>query len=220
MVPLDLLKPRVVWTNALYGWIANLANFQVLFYFPIYFESIQDQSATASGVNSLPFMAFLAVGSMLSRFLIIRTRLLQPYELCNSISGAYLVTAAQSLFANRMLSTLASKYHIIDPIQVLTTSASEITRVFQGAELIAVHQAYMVGIRDVFAFPLAGAVATVLISLGILFKNLPAPTVEASGDEELVDGRDAVLATTWVVMFCGLCLGRGYHGRVGSSSIR
>jgi hypothetical protein len=74
----------------------------------------------------------------------------------------------------------------------------------------------MVGIRDVFAFSLAGAVATVLISLGIPFKNLPAPTVETSGDEELVDGRDAVLATTWVVMFYGLCLGRGYHGRAGS----
>jgi hypothetical protein len=49
------------------------------------------------------------------------------------------------------------------------------------------------GIRDVFAFSLAGAVATVLISLGIPFKHLPAPTVEAPGDEELVDGRDAVL---------------------------
>jgi hypothetical protein len=73
-----------------------------------------------------------------------------------------------------MLSTLASKYPTIDPIQVLTTGASEITRVFQGAELIAVHQAYMVGIRDVFAFSLAGAVATVLISLGIPFKKLPA----------------------------------------------
>ncbi|KAL6238454.1 hypothetical protein BDW75DRAFT_247213 [Aspergillus navahoensis] len=261
MVPLGLLKPRLVWTNALYGWIANLGNFQVLFYLPIYFQSIHDQSAIASGVNSLPFMAFFAVGSMLSGFLIMRTRLLQPYELvsgllatagaallytmgidsskaryigpqvifglgiglgnqvpmtalqsfakpehiapttgvmlmCNSISGAYFVTAAQSLFANRMLSTLASKYPAIDPIQVLTTGASEITRVFQGAELVAVHQAYMVGIRDVFAFSLAGAVATVLISLGIPFKKLPAPAVEASGDEELVDGRDAVLATT------------------------
>jgi hypothetical protein len=95
-----------------------------------------------------------------------------------------------------MLSTLASKYPTIDPIQVLTTGASEITRVFQGAELIAVHQAYMVGIRDVFAFSLAGALATVLISLGIPFKKLPAPAVEASADEELVDGRGAVLATT------------------------
>jgi hypothetical protein len=54
----------------------------------------------------------------------------------------------------------------------------------------------MVGIRDVFAFSLTGAVATVLISLGIPFKKLPAPAVEASGDEELVDGRSTVLATT------------------------
>ncbi|KAL2255499.1 hypothetical protein VTK26DRAFT_3231 [Humicola hyalothermophila] len=66
MVPLALLKPRLVWTNALYGWIANLGNFQVLFYLPIYFQSIHGQSAIASGVNSLPFMAFFAAGSMLS----------------------------------------------------------------------------------------------------------------------------------------------------------
>ncbi|KAK9349972.1 hypothetical protein V1523DRAFT_127832 [Lipomyces doorenjongii] len=38
ILPLSLLKPRMTWTNALYSYIANLANFQVLFYLPIYFQ--------------------------------------------------------------------------------------------------------------------------------------------------------------------------------------
>ncbi|GAQ11442.1 putative HC-toxin efflux carrier TOXA [Aspergillus lentulus] len=249
MVPLALLKPRLVWTNAMYGWIANLANFQVLFYLPIYFQSIHGQSAIASGVNSLPFMAFFAAGSMLSGFLIGKTRFLQPYEfasgvlatvgaallytldvdsskaryigpqvifgigiglgnqvpmtalqsfskpehiapttgvmlMCNSISGAYFVTAAQSIFANYMLKELASNAPNIDTVRVLTTGASEISHVFQGADLAAVHKAYMVGIKDVIAFSLAGAAFTVLLSLAIPFKKLPDPAAAPTKIEQ------------------------------------
>nr|E1ACQ6.1 RecName: Full=Efflux pump notK; AltName: Full=Notoamide biosynthesis cluster protein K [Aspergillus sp. MF297-2]ADM34144.1 efflux pump [Aspergillus sp. MF297-2] len=254
MVPLALLKPRLVWTNALYGWIANLANFQVLFYLPIYFQSIHGQSAIASGVNSLPFMAFFAAGSMLSGFLIGKTRLLQPYEfasgvlatvgaallytldidsskaryigpqvifgigiglgnqvpmtalesfskpehiapttgvmlMCNSISGAYFVTAAQSIFANYMLKELASIAPDMDPIQVLTTGASEVSHVFQGAELEAVLAAYLAGIKDVFAFSLAGAAFTVVLSLAIPFKKLPNMFAGPSNGQEEEEGK-------------------------------
>jgi len=94
---------------------------------------------------------------------------------CNSISGAYFVTAAQSIFANYMLKELATHAPNIDPVQVLTTGASEVSRVFQGADLTAVHKAYMAGIKDVFAFSLAGAAFTVLLSLAIPFKRLSAP---------------------------------------------
>ncbi|TVY27454.1 Dehydrocurvularin exporter [Lachnellula hyalina] len=238
MVPLSLLKPRMTWTNALYGYIENCANFQVLFYLPIYFQSIHGQSAIASGVNSLPFLAFFAVGSLLSGFLIMKTRLLQPYELasgllaaagaallytldldsskaryigpqvifgfglglgsqipmtalqafskpenvasttgimlmCNSISGAYFVTAAQSIFANRLLQRLASSAPNIDAAMVLATGATDIHRVFSGGDLVAVLEAYMSGIKDVFAFSMAGAAVTAVIALVIPFKKVP-----------------------------------------------
>jgi hypothetical protein len=93
---------------------------------------------------------------------------------CNSISGAYFVTAAQSIFANRLLQTLASTAPNIDAARVLATGASEIQRVFSGEELAAVLNAYMVGIKDVFAFSLAGAAFTVVVALVIPFKKLPA----------------------------------------------
>ncbi|KAF7373878.1 putative permeases of the major facilitator superfamily [Mycena sanguinolenta] len=248
MVPLSLLKPRMVWSNALYGYIQNLADFQIIFYLPIYFQSIHGQSAITSGVNSLPFMAFFAVGTMLSGFLIGKTHLLQPYELiggllatagaallytldigsskarylgpqvlfglgiglgsqvpmtaaqsfskpedvapitgimlmCNALSGAYFVTAAQSIFANRLLRTLANIAPNIDAAKVLATGASEIQHVFSGDELTAVVDAYMVGIKDIFAFSLAGAAFTVLISLVIPFKKLPSHDTKNTEEE-------------------------------------
>ncbi|KAK7993176.1 hypothetical protein PG989_006557 [Apiospora arundinis] len=238
MVPLRLLKPRMTWANALYGWIANMANFQVMFYLPIYFQSIHGQTAIESGVNNLPFMAFFAFGAIVSGTLIGKTRFLQPYELvsgllatagaallytlevdsslaryigpqvlfglgiglgnqvpmtalqsfskpediasttavmlmCNSISGAYFVAAAQGLFSNRLLQTLAVIAPSINPTKVLITGATEIQDVFAGEELRLVREAYMVGIKDVFAFSMAGAALTVLIAMIIPFKRLP-----------------------------------------------
>ncbi|KAK8081286.1 MFS general substrate transporter [Apiospora saccharicola] len=179
MVPLRLPKPRMAWTNTLYGWIASLANFQVTFYLPVCFQSIHGQSAIMSGVNTLPCMAFFALGPIVSGTLIGKTRHLQPYELaigllatavlfglgiglgnqvpmtavqgfskpeediasstgvmlmCDSISGAYFVAAAQGLFSNRLLETLAVIAPSIDPAKVLITGATEIQDVFAGEE--------------------------------------------------------------------------------------
>ncbi|KAK8139453.1 MFS transporter [Apiospora sp. TS-2023a] len=249
MVPLRLLKPRMTWANALYGWIANLANFQVMFYLPIYFQSIHGQTAIMSGVNTLPFMAFFALGAIVSGTLIGQTRHLQPYELvsgllatagaallytlevdsspgryigpqvlfglgiglgnqvpmtavqgfskpgdiasstgimlmCNSISGAYFVAAAQSLFSNRLLETLAVMAPSIDPAKVLITGATEIQDVFAGEEeLRLVREAYMVGIKDVFAFSTAGTALTVVIAMIIPFRRLP-PSHDDDATEE------------------------------------
>lgn len=93
--------------------------------------------------------------------------------MCNAISGAYFVTAAQSVFANQLLKTLSATAPQINPMTVLATGASEIQHVFEGQELIAVLDAYMVGIKDVFAFSLAGAAFSVVIAMVIPFKKLP-----------------------------------------------
>lgn len=249
MMPLYLLRSRMTWTNALYAWIVNIADFQILFYLPIYFQSTKGQSAITSGVNSLPFMAFFALGSMLSGFLIGKTRHFQPFMLlsgllttagtallytievgsskgryigsevivgfgigigcqiplvvlqnfsksediasitgivlmCNSISGAYFVTAAQSIFANRLLHTLASEAPNINAAQVLGTGASEIQRIFSGTDLATVLDAYMVGIKGVFAFSLAGAAFSALLALVVPFKKIPNPNNKKAEDRE------------------------------------
>ena len=93
--------------------------------------------------------------------------------MCQSISGTYFVIVAQSLFANRMLLTLAGSNSSVDTAKALGTGASEIQHVFKGDELRAVTNAYMVGIKDVFAFGLAGAAAAVLLALLIPLRQLP-----------------------------------------------
>ncbi|KAJ5205193.1 hypothetical protein N7472_001641 [Penicillium cf. griseofulvum] len=240
MVPLRLLKPRMTWANALWCYISNSSFYQVMFYLPIYFQSIHGKSAIMSGVDTLPFLAFFSLGALLSGGLVGKTRHLVPFQLisalimvagmalfytmgidasqarylgpqvlygfglglgnqipmtavqgfskpediasstgiilmCQSISGTYFVIVAQTLFANRMLQTLDSSNSTIDTALALGTGASEIQHVFKGEELKAVTNAYMVGIKDVFAFGLAGAVASVLLALLIPLKQLPDP---------------------------------------------
>ncbi|KAH8423344.1 MDR family MFS transporter [Aspergillus melleus] len=238
MAPFSILKQRMTWSNALFCFISYAALYQVMFYLPIYFQSIHGQSAVKSGVNTLPFLALFALGAVVSGAVIGKTRYTQPYELlgalimtagmaliytldvdssqamyigaevlfgfgvgicnqipmtavqgfskledvssatgimvmCQTLSGAYFVAIAQSLFANRMLQTVLSSASHLDPALVLATGASELQTVFNGDDRTAVIAAYMVGIKDVFAFSLACAAFSVLLSLVIPFKKLP-----------------------------------------------
>ncbi|PLB51399.1 permease of the major facilitator superfamily [Aspergillus steynii IBT 23096] len=238
IMPLRMLKPRMTWSNLLYAWIANLANFQILFYLPIYFQSIHGMSAIKSGVNSIPFMAFYTCGALLSGVLVGKTRHLQPFQLvsgliailgaaliyrigadaskawyigaqipfgfgiglgnqvpitalqgfakpetvaatmgvafmCQSISGAYFVAAGNSLFNNYLLKRLATTAPHLNPQTILAIGVSELQNAFKGEELALVRDAYMVGIRNVFAFALAGAALTVVLALLVPFKKLP-----------------------------------------------
>ncbi|KAG9228616.1 putative efflux pump antibiotic resistance protein [Amylocarpus encephaloides] len=257
MIPLRLLKTRLQWTNTLYALMVNCAEFQVLFYLPIYFQSVHNQSAIASGVNTLPFIALFALGSMMSGGIIGKTRIFQPFLLVggllatvgaallytvdldsskarylgpqvifgfgiglgcqvplmalqsftppedvasvtsiivmmNSISGGYFVTAAQSLFANRLLNSLATSAPSINPGVVLSTGATELHRVFSGSDLLAILSSYMVGIKDVFAWSLAGAAFTAVLSLVVPFKKMP-PVDDASIKKRNLDEKEVAL---------------------------
>jgi len=94
IVALKILKPRLTWTNALYAYFTNAANYQMIFYLPIYFQSIHGMSAIESGVNLLPFLAFFALGAVVSGGVIGKTRYLQPYQLISSLMS----TAGMALF--------------------------------------------------------------------------------------------------------------------------
>jgi hypothetical protein len=78
----------------------------VLFYLPIYFQSIHGQSAITSGVNSLPFMATFAAGAMLSGALVGKTRFLQPYELLSAV----LATAGAAILYTLDLDSSKARY--------------------------------------------------------------------------------------------------------------
>lgn len=116
--------------------------------------------------------------------------------MCQTLSGAYFVVVAQSLFANRMLRTVLTSGTNLDPALVLGTGASELQDVFKGDDLTAVIAAYMVGIKEVFAFALACAALSVLLALVIPFKKLPdhgkkKPAIEAK-ETDAADEKKAV----------------------------
>ncbi|KAL4947685.1 MFS general substrate transporter [Aspergillus filifer] len=265
MAPFSILKQRTTWSNAIFCFISYAALYQVMFYLPIYFQSIHSQSAIKSGVNTLPFLALFAVGAVVSGAVIGKTHYTQPYELlgalimtagmaliytldtdssqalyfgaevlfgfgigicnqipmtavqgfskledvssatgimimCQTLSGAYFVAIAQSLFANRLLQTIVSdpgSSHL-DPALVLGTGTSEIRDVFGGDDLIAVIEAYMVGIKDVFTFSLACAAFSVLLALVIPLKKLPIHGSEKEKTEverEVKEGGDTKAET-------------------------
>lgn len=102
--------------------------------------------------------------------------------MCQSLSGAYFVTVAQTLFANCMLDALRKFGPNLDPLQVINTGASEIHHVYKGSDFNAVLEAYMVGIKDVFAFALAGSAAAVLLSFLIPFTKLPDHDAKKTGE--------------------------------------
>jgi predicted MFS family arabinose efflux permease len=106
IVPLAILKPRLTWSDALFAFFTNAANYQVIFYLPIYFQSVHGMSAIKSGVHLLPFLAFFALGAIASGAIIGKTRYLQPYEL---ISGL-LLTAGMALFYTLQADSSLARY--------------------------------------------------------------------------------------------------------------
>ncbi|KAI9710932.1 MAG: dynein heavy chain [Bogoriella megaspora] len=106
MVLFRLVKPRTTWANVLWSFVANVALYQVIFYLPIYFQSIHGQSAIISGVNSLPFLAFFAAGAMLGGTLVGKTRYSQPYQL----TSAVLMTAGMAILYTLDLNSSKARY--------------------------------------------------------------------------------------------------------------
>ncbi|KAK3346982.1 major facilitator superfamily domain-containing protein [Lasiosphaeria hispida] len=78
LMPLRNLKPRMFWTNALYGWLVNLADFQVLFYLPVYFQST-------------PSVALFALGSLVSGILVSKTGHPKPFQLVSGVLATALL---------------------------------------------------------------------------------------------------------------------------------
>lgn len=62
MMPPRLIKQRAVWFNATWAFLLIGAYFTTVYYLPVYFQSIDGLSPTASGVRSLPLILTTSVG--------------------------------------------------------------------------------------------------------------------------------------------------------------
>jgi MFS transporter, DHA2 family, glioxin efflux transporter len=84
-----------------------------------------------------------------------------------------------------MLGYLAQASPGIDTQTVLATGVSKLRQVFTSKELTAVVDGYMVGIKAVFVFAIAGAAFTTIWSLLIPFNRLPSHETKTKEDAEL-----------------------------------
>lgn len=105
--------------------------------------------------------------------------------MAQSISGAYFVSAANSIFNNYLLQTLARTAPQINSADILYIGVSELTNYYKGEQLALIRDAYMVGIKNVFAFALAGTAITVILALVIPFTRLPSYETKKAEDKEI-----------------------------------
>lgn len=90
-----------------------------------------------------------------------------------TIGGAFGISAAQSAFINRIISTLAVTAPEISAEALIATGATQIRTMFSPEQVPLIVAAYMAGLKLAFAITLAFVGAAVLFTLCAKWKKLP-----------------------------------------------
>lgn len=95
-----------------------------------------------------------------------------------SLGGALVVSAAQSVFQNELFNTLAVKSPEINPAAVFGIGASDVQKTFSKQELPGIDSSYMKGLHMAFALAIAMAGAATLVAAGQSWFRLKTPDEE------------------------------------------
>ncbi|KAJ7197976.1 major facilitator superfamily domain-containing protein [Mycena pura] len=87
-VPPRILKQRSIWSGAFYSFCLSAVFFILSFYLPIWFQAIHGVSAVHSGIDNLPLILSLVVGSLLAGGLITRIGYYAPFMIAGSVVAA------------------------------------------------------------------------------------------------------------------------------------
>jgi hypothetical protein len=98
------------------------------------------------------------------------------------IGGSFCLSAAQSGFNNKMLSTLAITVPDVNPATVLATGATQIRAAFTSAQVPGVVAAYMSGLKVVFAIAVGTFASACLIGLCGTWESLHAIEAKDNSD--------------------------------------
>jgi hypothetical protein len=93
MVPPRLLRQRTLWQPSGFIFFFSAAYFVLLYYLPIYFQSVDNRSAINSGVLNLPMVVSLALASTVSGVVVSKTGHAAPFM----IAGTMLATISTGL---------------------------------------------------------------------------------------------------------------------------
>ena len=80
-----------------------------------------------------------------------------------TVGGSFFISAAQSAFNNRLIGAIATTLPDINPALALGTGATQIREAFTAEQIPLVIDAYMSGLKAVFAITIAAyGVATIV----------------------------------------------------------
>lgn len=106
MLPRRILRQRFVWMPATFQCFFAASYFVLLYYLPIYFQSIDNRSAIASGVLNLPLVVTMAVGSAISGTVVSKTGHAAPFM----VSSAVIATVSAGLMYTYDIGTCMGKW--------------------------------------------------------------------------------------------------------------
>lgn len=89
-----------------------------------------------------------------------------------SMGATFMLAAAQAGFTNQLKQRLARTAPNVDRALVLATGATDIRRVFSGADLVSIIHAYEWGIKVAFAIVIAASGISAIISLCTKWDNI------------------------------------------------
>ncbi|CAN9199355.1 unnamed protein product [Alternaria alternata] len=244
MLPPRLLRERTLWQPSAFIFFYSSAYLVLLYYLPIYFQSVDNRSAINSGVLNLPLVLAMVIGSIISGGVVSKTGYAAPFMnagailatiatglmytfdigtglgkwigyqalygiavglgfqmaintaqanatiedmssatatvfFFQTIGGAFSLTAAQSGFVNRMITTLAITAPNVDPQAVIGTGATQLRQTFSTEDIPGIVVAYMAGIKVALAIAIALAGVAVLAAALTPFKKLNMEKVQA-----------------------------------------
>jgi hypothetical protein len=80
-----LIRKRAVWINSIWGFFFAGANFVILYYLPLYFQSVGDASPIRSGIQIIPLIASFSVATLFSGLLATKPGIAAPFLMLSSI---------------------------------------------------------------------------------------------------------------------------------------
>lgn len=101
-----LLKLHYVWQPSAFQFFYAASYFVLLYYLPIYFQSIGNKSAISSGVLNLPLVLALVVGSTISGITVMKTGHAAPFM----VAGAVMATISAGLMYTYEINTSIGKW--------------------------------------------------------------------------------------------------------------
>lgn len=88
------------------------------------------------------------------------------------MGGSFFLSAAQSAFNNQLIKALSARLPRINPMVALGTGATQIRTAFPASQVSLVVDAYMVGLKAVFAITVAAFGTSALVGFLGSWKKL------------------------------------------------